>query len=368
MSYVPRSHGVLVMWCACLPLFGQPSSRELRIAGQYPPAELRFEARKFLAIYRRPISPPGPDDEWVEVRDRQWGAPVVFHPGKGTAPLIPLKLLELEREGRGFPGVADGSAVRATGFSVRSATLSESGRLAICGTAWLDTGRGLPLIVLYEVSTGRLSRAIASWPVSCEAAQVDAGGTLWCLGSDVEAILKQKAPGEVLYRYSPGGRLEWRGIAVEGDANRSGPVLNSANGPARLLLIDEGKLLLCLPARDLLVLADKNGKETWRFSSAANAKGVSYSFAAGQLGLVLSLRPLRSDEAGRMRYGLYRLKGGSAPGSREANSEKTSIQWESIGGGQDFAAHSTEVVGMDGNQPVMWDRSIGRLFWLEPVE
>ncbi|MBI4893635.1 MAG: hypothetical protein HY821_23645 [Acidobacteria bacterium] len=315
-------------------------------------------------MYRRPIPRPGPEDQWVVVRGRDWGEAVRVYPGKDVAALIPLKLLDLERDGRAIPGVSDAAAVHSTGFTVWSASLNEVGILAISGTAWLDIDKGLSLIVLYQVSSGRMLRAISPWPVSCRAAEADAEDGVWCLGSDVAALRKSEAPGDVLHRYSLAGKALWHGIKAGGFARGGGPVLQQHRGDARVFLTKSGGLILCLPALDLIVFADHKGQELRRHTPAMRKLAVTYTLALSPEGKLLALLPQCFDCTNSTRYRLYELDSGTDGAAREPSS---TLGWVQAGADRDFAGHSTELVGLDGPQPVIWDRSGGAVLWLEPL-
>jgi hypothetical protein len=101
---------------------------------------------------------------------------------------------------------------------------------------------------------------------------------------------------------------------------------------------------------------------------------VTYSLAEdGRKGL-LALLPEKGGVQHPARYKLRELvaePGGSAGGKiLEEADDATAVRWVSRGGagGRDFAGRSTELVGLDGRYPVMWDRSAGRVEWLEPID
>ncbi len=323
---------------------------EIRIVEQYPPAEVKLQEERFVAVYRKPHPYPAADDQWVVVRDRKWGEVYRAIPGKD------------------FPNTFS--------FTLMGAALSKGGLLAISGNAWSERGESAEVIGIYDLRQKTLSRIVRTSPVLCVGIEFDPAGDLWCVGSDVDARRSGLMTYDLVYRYAPDGKQLSRGISRSSISSARAPETDKAKGDCRVFFSPTGETVVWVPAVDTAVVAGRDAREIRRWQPAKYGSEVTYTFAATGNGRLFALLPPASENGIRdSRYRLHELVGsvGQNERGRAAMSGASDIAqttWQLVGGasGRHFAGRSTELVGMDGQRPVIWDRSAGRIEWLDPID
>lgn len=355
------------------PVTGQTAGDEIRITEQYPPAELRFQAQRFVAVHRKPVPQPGVDDQWVVVRDRNWVEKFRAYPGRDLAQSVVFRLFEAQRAGRDSSGGPDSTGQGVSGFMVQSAALREE-VLAVSGSAWLLSGESVPVSALYSLREGRLIRAVNTFSVQCWSIEFDTGGDLWCLGSNLVSLRRKSTDYDMLYRYSPTLKLVSSGIQRSSVPEGRAPEADAAKGASRIFFTRSGMTLVLVPSVDLLLAAGKDVKELRWWQLERFGRDMIYTLAVGGTGRLLALLPENAEGGVRVRYRVFELSAEVDGGDRrrllDAAELPAKVRWvlADEAGRRDFAGRSTELVGMDGAHPVIWDRSAGKVEWLEKVE
>ena len=325
--------------------------REIDISGEGPSADLRLQNDRFVAVYRRAIPVPGPGDQWVVVRDRQWKEIFRAIPGRDIA----------------------GS----TSFSLSSAAAGPGETLAISGTTWSDRGESASVLALYDMKQDKLQRVIKTSPLVCFQVAVDKAGGIWCLGSDSVKRRMADDTYDVLHRFSPEGNVTNHGISRSSFSTARAPESDSRKGWPQLLLSPSGDVGIWFSGLHTLLLAGSTGQEKKRWITEGLDPTAEPTLAATPDGRVFGLVP--TDTASGIQDRRYRLhelrayKGDEQDGDGavfQIGDAAAKLRWSLRPETADrhFAGRSNELVGIDETAAVIWDRSAGRLKWLEPLK
>jgi hypothetical protein len=158
------------------------SGRQLLLPAEHSiPAEVRWVGGRIVLIHRRGAQLPTGDDDSVAVLDAEgrelfWRAP-----------------------GKDFPE-ADRLA------AVRDATVTPGGVVIVTGELWNTGGQRAQVLIYYRLSDRSVIRMVRTSPIYCRRLDADDAGT-WCIGYDVPKQMAGTADYDILYRFSPEGRL-----------------------------------------------------------------------------------------------------------------------------------------------------------------
>jgi hypothetical protein len=158
------------------------AGRELLLPAAHSiPAEAKWVNGRIVLIHRKGAQYPSGDDDSVAVLDAEgrelfWRAP-----------------------GKDFPE-ADRLA------AVRDATVTPGGVVVVTGELWSTGGQRAQVLIQYRLSDRSLIRLVRTSPIYCRRLAADDEGT-WCVGYDVPKQMAGTDDYDILYRFSPDGRL-----------------------------------------------------------------------------------------------------------------------------------------------------------------